>query len=109
MLGATVARAMSEKPQGLTWDQIQEARERIAGKVNVTPVLTSSTLDAQANARLYFKCENLQKVGAYKARGATNAVFALSEAEARKGVATHSSGNHAAALARAARLRGIPA
>ncbi len=57
----------------------------------------------------YFKCENLQKVGAFKARGATNAVFLLTDAEAAKGVVTHSSGNHAAALARAARLRGIPA
>ena len=62
-----------------------------------------------AARRLFFKCETFQKCGAFKARGATNAVFALSEAEARRGVATHSSGNHAAALARAARLRGIPA
>jgi threonine dehydratase len=72
-------------------------------------VVTSETLDSLANAQLFFKCENLQKMGAFKARGATNAVFALSEAEARNGVATHSSGNHAAALARAAKLRGIPA
>lgn len=93
----------------LTWKLIEEARARIAGKVSVTPVLTSATLDAQAGARLYFKCENLQKVGAFKARGATNAVFALSAEAARRGVATHSSGNHAAALSRAARLRGIPA
>jgi threonine dehydratase len=71
--------------------------------------MTSETLDSLANAQLFFKCENLQKMGAFKARGATNAVFALSEAEARNGVATHSSGNHAAALARAAKLRGIPA
>jgi threonine dehydratase len=88
---------------------IEEARRRIAGKVALTPVLTSSTLDAQSGARLFFKCENFQKGGAFKARGATNAVFALPETEARRGVATHSSGNHAAALARAARLRGIPA
>ena len=71
--------------------------------------MTSETLDSLANAELFFKCENLQKMGAFKARGATNAVFALSEEEARNGVATHSSGNHAAALARAAKLRGIPA
>jgi len=71
--------------------------------------MTSQTLDSQAGAHLYFKCENLQKGGAFKARGATNAVFMLSDAEARNGVATHSSGNHAAALARAASLRGIPA
>jgi threonine dehydratase len=104
-----LARGMSGNPSGLTWNLIQEARERIAGRVGVTPVLTSTTLDAQAGARLHFKCENFQKCGAFKARGATNAVFALPEAQARRGVATHSSGNHAAALAYAARLRGIPA
>jgi threonine dehydratase len=94
---------------GLTWSLVQEARERIAGKVDLTPVLTSSTLDAEAGAQLHFKCENFQKSGSFKARGATNAVFALSPEEARRGVATHSSGNHAAALARAARVRGVPA
>jgi threonine dehydratase len=104
-----LARGMPGNPSGLTWNLIQEARERIAGRVGVTPVLTSTTLDAQAGARLHFKCENFQKCGAFKARGATNAVFALSESQARRGVATHSSGNHAAALAYAAGLRGIPA
>jgi threonine dehydratase len=98
---------MSSAPSGLTWELIAEARERIAGKVNLTPVLTSRTLDGLTGARLHFKCENLQKGGAFKARGATNAVFALSEQQARRGVATHSSGNHGAALARAAALRGI--
>ena len=96
-------------PTGLTWELIEEARERISGKVNLTPVLTSNTLDALTGARLSFKCENFQKGGAFKARGATNAVFALSETQARRGVATHSSGNHGAALARAAALRGIRA
>src|SRR5579863_8185190 len=100
---------MADNPSGLTWNLIAEARARIADKVNLTPVLTSTSLDAASNARLYFKCENFQKCGAFKARGATNAVFALSTAGAQRGVATHSSGNHAAALARAARLRGIPA
>ena len=100
---------MADHPAQLTWNLIAEARTRIAGKVNLTPVLTSTSLDEQSGARLYFKCENFQKCGAFKARGATNAVFALSEQDARRGVATHSSGNHAAALARAARLRGIPA
>jgi threonine dehydratase len=100
---------MSTDAPGLTWDLIQAARERIKGKVHRTPVMTSATLDSLAGAELFFKCENLQKMGAFKARGATNAVFALSDAEARNGVATHSSGNHAAALARAAKLRGIPA
>jgi threonine dehydratase len=72
-------------------------------------VLTCASLDAMIGARLFFKCENFQKVGAFKFRGACNAVFSLSEEEARRGVATHSSGNHAAALSLAARLRGIPA
>ena len=88
---------------------IREAHERIRDKIHRTPVMSSEVLDGLAGNRLYFKCENLQKVGAFKARGATNAVFLLTDAEAVKGVVTHSSGNHAAALARAARLRGIPA
>jgi threonine dehydratase len=100
---------MSSSSPGLTWPLIEAARERIAGKVNPTPVLTSRTLDGLSGARLYFKCETFQKGGAFKARGATNAVFALSESQARRGVATHSSGNHGAALARAAALRGIRA
>lgn len=88
---------------------IREAHARIRDKIHLTPVMTSSVLDALAGNRLFFKCENLQKVGAFKARGATNAVFLLTDEEAAKGVVTHSSGNHAAALARAAGLRGIPA
>src|ERR1700751_2478976 len=100
---------MSSTPPGLTWPLIEQARERIACKVNLTPVLASSTLDGLCGARLFFKCENFQKGGAFKARGATNAVLALPEADARRGVATHSSGNHGAALARAAALRGIRA
>src|SRR5438876_269729 len=100
---------VSSDTMGLSWSLIQEARTRIVGRVNQTPVLTSETLDSRADAKLYFKCENFQKAGAFKARGATNAVFSLSEREARYGVATHSSGNHGAALARAAKLRGIPA
>ena len=100
---------MPDTSSGLTWSLVQEARERIAGKVDLTPVLTSSTLDAEAGAQLHFKCENFQKSGSFKARGATNAVFVLSPEEARRGVATHSSGNHAAALSRAARVRGVPA
>lgn len=88
---------------------IREAHLRIKAHVHRTPVMTSDTLDEQTRAQLFFKCENLQKVGAFKARGATNAVFSLSDAQARAGVATHSSGNHAAALARAAKLRGIAA
>jgi threonine dehydratase len=93
----------------LTMQMIREAHARIRDKIHRTPVMSSEVLDGLAGNRLYFKCENLQKVGAFKARGATNAVFLLTDAEAAKGVVTHSSGNHAAALARAARLRGIPA
>ncbi len=88
---------------------ITAAHERIRPHIHRTPVLTSERLDAASGASLFFKCENFQKVGAFKARGATNAVFALDEETARRGVATHSSGNHAAALSRAARLRGIAA
>ena len=88
---------------------VEAARVRIAGKVRRTPVLRSDELDEAAGASLFFKCENLQEIGAFKARGAANAVFALSDAEAARGVATHSSGNHGAAVARAAKLRGIAA
>jgi threonine dehydratase len=88
---------------------IREAHARIRGMIHRTPIMTSSVLDQLSGNRLYFKCENLQKAGAFKARGATNAVFLLTDEEAVRGVVTHSSGNHAAALARAARLRGIPA
>jgi threonine dehydratase len=91
----------------LDLDSIRAAHERIRPYIKRTPVLTSSRLDEASGARLFFKCENFQKVGAFKARGATNAVFALDDATARRGVATHSSGNHGAALARAAKLRGI--
>ena len=88
---------------------IRAAHERIRPYIHRTPVLTSSRLDAARGASLFFKCENFQKIGAFKARGATNAVFALDDRTARRGVATHSSGNHGAALARAAKLRGVPA
>jgi threonine dehydratase/serine racemase len=88
---------------------VRDAAARIKGIVHRTPVMTSDTLDRLAGRRLYFKCENLQKVGAFKYRGATNAVRKLSDAEAARGVVTHSSGNHAQALALAARVRGIPA
>jgi threonine dehydratase len=88
---------------------IQEAHARISPLIHRTPVLTSRSINLITGSELFFKCENLQKVGAFKFRGASNAVFALSPEEAAKGVATHSSGNHAAALALAARMRGIPA
>jgi threonine dehydratase/serine racemase len=88
---------------------VRDAAARIAGIVHRTPVMTCETIDRLAGRRVYFKCENLQKVGAFKYRGATNAVRKLSDADAAKGVVTHSSGNHAQALALAARVRGIPA
>jgi len=88
---------------------IREAHTLINRYIHRTPVLTSSRLDATSGASLFFKCENFQKIGAFKARGATNAVFSLDTATAQRGVATHSSGNHGAAVARAAQLRGIPA
>ncbi len=88
---------------------IRAAAARIAPYVHRTPVMRSRSIDALAGASLFFKCENLQKVGAFKARGATNAVFALRDADAAQGVVTHSSGNHGAALAYAARERGIAA
>src|SRR5437667_1069423 len=93
----------------LDFDSIQAAHERIRAHIQRKPVMTSSRLDAASGASLFFKCENFQKIGAFKARGATNAVFSLGDATARRGVATHSSGNHGAALARAAKLRSIPA
>lgn len=94
-------------PPGLA--EICQAAERIRPYAHRTPVLTCESLNRQVGARVFLKCENLQKVGAFKFRGACNAVFSLSEAEAARGVVTHSSGNHAQALALAARLRGIPA
>jgi threonine dehydratase len=90
-------------------DAIRAAHARIAPHVHRTPVLTCAAIDGEVNAQLYFKCENFQRVGAFKARGACNAVFSLPEDEARRGVVTHSSGNHGAALAYAAGRRKIPA
>jgi threonine dehydratase len=88
---------------------IRAAHERIRPFIKRTPVLTSERLDAAVGGSLFLKCENFQEAGAFKSRGACNAVFSLTDAEAATGVVTHSSGNHAAALARAAQLRGITA
>ena len=90
-------------------EDIRQAHRRIEPFIHRTPVLTSGTIDRMAGGEIFFKCENLQKAGAFKIRGACNSVFSLSADEAKRGVATHSSGNHAAALALAARWRGIPA
>ena len=92
----------------VTIEDIRAAAERIRPYVHRTPVITSRAIDAMIGAQLFFKCENLQKIGAFKARGACNAVLQLDDVTARRGVITHSSGNHAQALAYAAGLRGIP-
>jgi len=91
-----------------TYDDMLEAHVRIAPHIRRTPVRTSDYLNDLAGCQLFFKCENFQEPGAFKVRGATNAVFGLDEAQAAKGVATHSSGNHASCLSYAAKLRGIP-
>jgi threonine dehydratase len=93
----------------LTFSDIEKAHERIRPYIHHTPVLSSQSINQIVDAELFFKCENLQKVGAFKFRGACNSVFSLTPEEAKNGVCTHSSGNHAAALALAARMRGIPA
>ena len=91
-----------------TYDDVLEAHERIGPYIHRTPVMTSSFLNGLAGSELFFKCENFQKAGAFKARGASNAVFGLAEEKSKKGVATHSSGNHALSLSYAAGRRGIP-
>lgn len=92
-----------------TLEDIRAAAARIGPHVHHTPVVTCASLDAWLGARVFLKCENLQKVGAFKARGACNAVLSLGDEQAARGVATHSSGNHGQALALAARIRGIAA
>ena len=93
----------------VTWDDVCAARERIAPYAHRTPVLTSSAVDRLCRARVAFKCENFQKTGSFKFRGALNAVSSLAEEERARGVYAHSSGNHAQALALAAEVHGIPA
>jgi threonine dehydratase len=88
---------------------IQEAHNRISTYIHKTPVLSSQSINEMAGCEVFFKCENLQKIGAFKFRGATNALLSLSEEELKKGVATHSSGNHAQALALAAKMLGTKA
>ena len=92
-----------------TYDDVLQAHERIKPYIHKTPVLTSSYFNDLTGAELFFKCENFQKAGVFKARGASNAVFGLSDEMAAKGVATHSSGNHALSLSYAAGRRGIKA
>src|SRR5215472_8806331 len=92
-----------------TWEAISEAHARIAPRIHRTPIFTSASLDALAGARLFFKCENIQKTGSFKIRGAANAVLSLSNEEDARGIVTQSSGNHGAAVACAAAWRGVPA
>jgi threonine dehydratase len=91
-----------------TYQDMLDAHERIKPHINRTPIRTSDYLNELTGAQLFFKCENFQEPGAFKVRGASNAVFGLSDEEAKKGVATHSSGNHASCLSYAAMRRGIP-
>ncbi len=93
----------------ITLSDIQRAADRIQSLIHRTPVLTSETINRKSGAKLFFKCENFQRAGAFKMRGAANAVLSLSDADQAKGVATHSSGNHGQALAKAAQSVGIPA
>src|ERR1700722_300268 len=93
----------------VTLRDIRAAHARIAARIHRTPVLTSQALNEISGGSLFFKCENLQKTGSFKIRGATNAVFSLTDEEAKNGIVAPSSGNHAAAVAQAARWRGIPA
>ncbi len=92
-----------------TIEEIRKAHDRIRPYIHRTPIMTCRSINEMAGCEIFFKCDNLQKVGAFKIRGATNAVLSLPEEEARRGVVTHSSGNHAQALALAAKWRGIPA
>ena len=102
----SASQANGERP-GIA--EIREAAERIKPHAHRTPIMTCSAIDDRAGRSLYMKCENLQKVGAFKFRGACNAVMGLDDEQAASGVVTHSSGNHAQALALAAAIRGIPA
>jgi len=101
--------ATSRQTDAPNFEAIRAAHRRIAPHIHRTPVLTSASLDEIAGSQLFFKCENLQKTGSFKIRGATNAIFSLTEEEALHGVVAPSSGNHAAAMALAARWRGVPA
>jgi threonine dehydratase len=92
-----------------TWEAIVAAHTRIAPRIHRTPVLTSASLNAISGAQLFFKCENLQKTGSFKIRGASNAILSLTDNEVAKGIVTQSSGNHGAAVACAAAWRGVPA
>lgn len=95
--------------QAPDWKTIAAAHERIAPRIHRTPVLTSKSLDAMTGARLFFKCDNFQKTGSFKIRGASNAILSMNEETAARGIVTQSSGNHGAAVAYAAAWQGVPA
>jgi len=105
----TASSTESIQYQPPTWEAILAAHARIAPRIHRTPVLTSASLNAIAGTRLFFKCENLQKTGSFKIRGASNAILSLTEQEVARGIVTQSSGNHGAAVACAAAWRGVPA
>ncbi len=106
---STAPQVESANYQPPTWDAIREAHARISPRIHRTPVLTSQSLDAIAAAQFFFKCDNFQKTGSFKIRGAANAILSLTDAEAARGIVTPSSGNHGAAVACAAAWRGVPA
>ena len=108
-MSSTTPATAAAPPAPLSWAAILEAHARIAPRIHRTPVLTSASLDAQTGARLFFKCDNFQKTGSFKIRGATNAIFSLTDQEAARGIVTQSSGNHGAAVSCAAAWRGVPA
>ncbi len=107
MITASSTESIQYQPP--TWEAILAAHARIAPRIHRTPVLTSASLNAIAGAGLFFKCENLQKTGSFKIRGASNAILSLTEQEVTRGIVTQSSGNHGAAVACAAAWRGVPA
>ncbi len=106
---STAPSAESAIYQPPSWEAIIAAHARICPRIHRTPILTSTSLNAMTGAQLYFKCENLQKTGSFKIRGASNAILSLTEKEVAKGIVTQSSGNHGAAVACAAAWRGVPA
>jgi len=106
---STAPSVESARYQPPSWEAILAAHARIAGRIHRTPVLASASLNAIASARLFFKCENLQKTGSFKIRGASNAILSLTDAQVANGIVTQSSGNHGAAVACAAAWRGATA
>ena len=105
---ATANASAEESVTPIDWKTITAAHERIRARIHRTPVLTSTTFNSMSGAELFFKCENFQKTGSFKIRGASNAILSLGPNEAAKGVVTQSSGNHAAAVACAAAWREFP-